>query len=71
MKVGDKVIVTKTISKIYNEKAIITYIDPQKRFYRVTKSNTKDSYNIFNHTGESIELDLQETRNDKLNDLGI
>jgi hypothetical protein len=80
MKVGDKVIVTKNISKIYNVKAIITYINDANRkggFYRVklTENQTLsggDSCNIFcNHTGESIELDLQEIRNDKLKKLGI
>lgn len=74
-KVGDKVIVTKSISKIYSEKAVVTHIG--EGFYRVCRSKNKDDRhddycNIFyNHSGESIELDLQEVRNDKLKNLGI
>lgn len=73
-KIGDKVIVTKTISNIYKQKAIVTHIG--NGFYRVTRSNSEDSTNdscniFYNQTGESIELDLQEIRNDKLKNLGI
>lgn len=72
-KVGDKVIITKTISNIYKQKAEVVYIG--KDFYRVTRANsddsTNDTCNIFNHVGESIEFDLQEIRNDKLKKLGI
>lgn len=72
-KIGDKVIITKRISHIYKQKAIVTHIGDG--FCRVTRTNsedtTNDSCNIFYHTGESIELDLQEIRNDKLKNLGI
>jgi len=73
-KLGDKVIITKKISNIYKQKAIVIHISDG--FCRVTRPNsedtTNDSCNIFyNHTGESIELDLQEIRNDKIKSLGI
>jgi len=73
-KLGDKVLVTKTTNKIYKQKAIVIYIGDS--FYRVTRCNsedsTDDSCNIsYNHTGESIELDVEEIRNDKLKKLGI
>jgi hypothetical protein len=68
-KVGDKVIITKNISNIYKQKAIVTHNG--YGFCRVTRPNsedtTNDSCNIFyNHTGESIEYDIEEIRNDKL-----
>jgi hypothetical protein len=73
-KLGDKVIITKKISNIYKQKAIVIHIGDD--FCRVTRPNsedtTNDSCNIFyNHTGESIELDSQEIRNDKIKSLGI
>jgi hypothetical protein len=76
MKVGDKVIVTKRIAGVYNQKAIITGINETLKFYRVelTEGQTLSggrTCNIFQHSDESIELDIQQTRNDKLNDLGI
>jgi hypothetical protein len=76
MKVGDKVIVTKYIAGVYNQKAIIKGINETLKFYRVeliesiTNSGGR-TCNIFEISNESIKLDLQETRNDKLNDLGI
>jgi hypothetical protein len=78
MKVGDKVIVTKSIAGVFNQKAVIDGINETLKFYRVelTESTTLSggrTCNIFYHSGdrETIELDLQETRNDKLKYLGI
>jgi hypothetical protein len=77
MKVGDKVIVTKSISGIDNQKAVIKGINKTLNFYRVeltedqTLSGGRTCNIFFYQTGESIELDIQETRNDKLKDLGI
>jgi hypothetical protein len=77
MKVGDKVIVTKFISGIDNQKAVIKGINKTLKFYRVeltedqTLSGGRTCNIFFYQTGESIELDIQETRNDKLKDLGI
>lgn len=76
MKVGDKVIVTKYIAGVYNQKAIIKGINETLKFYRVeliesiTNSGGR-TCNIFEISNESIKLDIQETRNDKLKDLGI
>jgi|APCry1669188910_1035180.scaffolds.fasta_scaffold52160_2 hypothetical protein len=77
MKVGDKVIVNKPVSGVYKQKAVIKGINERLNFYRVyrvelTESTTLSggiACNIWE--GETIELDLQETRNDKLNELGI
>jgi|AACY02.14.fsa_nt_gi hypothetical protein len=77
MKVGDKVIVTKSIAGVFKQKAVIDGINETLKFYRVelTESTTLSggrTCNIFYHSGdETIELDLQEIRNDKLKDLGI
>ena len=76
MKVGDKVIVTKSIAGVFNQKAIIDGINEPLKFYRVelTESTTLSggrTCNIFQHSDESIKLDIQQIRNDKLNDLGI
>jgi hypothetical protein len=78
MKVGDKVIVTKSIAGVFNQKAVIDGINETLKFYRVelTEGHTLSggrACNIFQYNGdrETIELDLQETRNDKLKDLGI
>jgi hypothetical protein len=81
MKVGDKVIVTKSIAGVFNQKAVIDGINETLKFYRVelTEGHTLSggrTCNIFEISSlywksESIKLDLQETRNDKLKDLGI
>lgn len=77
LKLGDKVIVNKPICKIYNISAVIEFINTEVGFYRVrhnyNRSGIKNNTcNIFyNHIDESIELDLQEIRNDKLKNLGI
>lgn len=78
MKVGDKVIVTKSIAGVFKQKAVIKRISHELKFYYVelTEGTTLSggiACNIFQHSGdrETIELDLQETRNDKLKDLGI
>ena len=76
MKIGDKVIVTKPIAGVFNQKAVICGIN-RDLFYRVElkESRTKSggiACNIFyQDRNESIELDIQEIRMDKLNDLGI
>ena len=76
MKVGDKVIVTKHVAGVFNQKAVIDGINETLKFYRVelTESTTLSggrTCNIFQHSDESIKLDIQQIRNDKLNDLGI
>ena len=76
MKVGDKVIVTKHVAGVFNQKAVIDGINEPLKFYRVelTESTTLSggrTCNIFQHSDESIKLDIQQIRNDKLNDLGI
>lgn len=79
MKVGDKVIVTKSIAGVFKQKAVIKRINHELKFYYVelTEGTTLSGgiawCNIFQHSGdrETIELDLQESRNDKLKDLGI
>lgn len=78
LKVGDKIIFTKNISDLYNVKGSITEISYKYEeiyFYRVNfyreDINHIDSCNIFNHSGESIELDVQYYRDKKLTDLGI
>jgi hypothetical protein len=76
-KEGDKVLVTKRISDIKNVKALVIYVSIKNEFYRVRHNYNRDGYknntcNIFyNHSSESIELDLEEIRNDKLKTLGI
>lgn len=78
--VGDKVIVTKSIAGVFKQKAIIKRINHELKFYYVelTEGETISggiACNIFqnkyfkNDSGETIELDLQEIRNDKLKDL--
>jgi hypothetical protein len=74
MKIGDKVIVNKPVSGVYNQKAVIKGINEHLNFYRVelTEGTTLSggiACNIWK--GETIELDLQEIRNDKLKKLGI
>lgn len=89
MKIGDKVIVTKPIAGVFNQKAVICGINRDLEFYRVElkESRTKSGgivcnifyqdtsvtkYCAFSWSGnESIELDIQEIRMDKLNDLEI
>ena len=76
-KLGDKVIITKKSCRIFNVEGIIEYIDIRNEFYRVRhnygrigiKNNTCNIF--YKHFSESIELDLQEVRNDKLKNLGI
>ena len=74
MKIGDKVIVTKSIAGVFKQKAIIKRINHELKFYHVEllDGNTTSGgigCNIFQYSSESIELDLQEIRNDKLKDL--
>ncbi len=75
--IGDKVIINKKICKIYNVPGVIEYIDIKIQFYRVRHNYGRIGYknntcNIFyNHYDESIELDIEEIRNDKLKSLGI
>ncbi len=76
MKVGDKVIVTKSIAGVFKQKAVIDGINESLKFYRVelTEGHTLSggrTCNIFEISNESIKLDIQQTRNDKLKDLGI
>ena len=72
-KIGDNVIITKRISEIYNVKGVVFHIG--KNFYGVKHNCGKgfsNTCNIFiNHQGESIESDIQQDRQDKLNKLGI
>ena len=72
--VGDKVIVTKSISGVFKQKAIIKRINHELKFYYVELLEGKTisggiGCNIFQHSSEYIELDLQETRNDKLKEI--
>ena len=76
MKVGDKVIVTKSIAGVFKQKAVIDGINETLKFYRVeliegTTNSGGRTCNIFEISNESIKLDIQQTRNDKLKDLGI
>lgn len=76
MKIGDKVIVTKPIAGVFNQKAVICGINRDLEFYRVElkESRTKSGGIIYifdQDRSESIELDIQEIRMDKLNDLEI
>jgi hypothetical protein len=80
-KIGDNVIITKRISEIYNVKGVVAHIGKNSNcityFYRVKHNYGKDGFsnntcNIFiNHTGEFIESDIQQDRQDKLDKLGI
>lgn len=70
MKVGDKVILKSSISlkKRKGEIYEIFEIDNMTtKFYRIDVNGEK--LTIFNN--ELIELDIEEIRNDKLNQLGI
>jgi hypothetical protein len=75
--IGDKVIITKRISNIKNITGVVIWINTKNEFYTVRHNYGRDGYknntcNIFyNHSSESIELDLEEIRNDKLKSLGI
>lgn len=74
MKIGDKVIVNKPVSGVYKQKAVIKGINEHLNFYRVelTEGTTLSggiACNIWK--GETIELDLQEIRNDKLKKLNL
>ena len=72
-KIGDNVIITKRISEIYNVKGVVFHIG--KNFYGVKHNYDKglsNTCNIFiNHQGEFIEADIQQDRQDKLEQLGI
>ncbi len=76
-KIADKVIVNKPSAKLYNVSAVVEFINSELQFYRVRHNYGRPGFknntcNIFyNNFNESIELDLQEIRNDKLKDLGI
>jgi hypothetical protein len=58
-----------------NKKAIVEFVNIKREFYRVyyyTEGGSKITCNIFyNQSDESIELDIEEIRNDKLKTLGI
>ena len=68
-KIGDNVIITKRISEVYNVKGVVYHIG--KNFYGVKHNCDKgfsNTCNIFiNHSGETIELDIQEQRDSKIN----
>jgi hypothetical protein len=83
MKEGDKVIVTKNHwMNLYNTTKIkkkgtlvqIFKVD-NKTVYRVhfydELGKYKDGCNVFTYQGETIEVDIQETREVKLKELGI
>lgn len=75
--IGDKVIINKKICNIINVPGVIEYISIKNQFYRVRHNYGRNGFknnccNIFyNHFDEYIELDVEETRNDKLKNLGI
>ena len=83
MKVGDKVIVTKNnwytdpiLGRIKRKGTIVqVFQDYGKPVYRVyfydEEGKYKDGCNVFPHQGETIELNIQETREVKLKELGI
>jgi hypothetical protein len=78
MKVGDKVIVTKNnwYTDIKRKGTIVKIFEvDNKTVYRVyfydEEGKYKDGCNVFPYQGENIELDIQETREVKLNELGI
>jgi hypothetical protein len=83
MKVGDKVIVTKNnwytdpiLGRIKRKGTIVQVLqDYGKPVYRVyfydEEGKYKDGCNVFTYQGETIELDIQETREVKLKELGI
>jgi hypothetical protein len=57
-----------------NKKAIVEFVNIKREFYRVYyyTEGGKITCNIFyNQSDESIELDIEEIRNDKLKTLGI
>lgn len=78
IKVGDKVVVYKPVW-LNKRKGKVDYIN--ETFYRVLFYDSDDRYegccNIFKNQGrifsnlETIELDIVETRNDKLKELGV
>jgi hypothetical protein len=78
MKVGDKVIVTKThwVADIKRKGTLVQIFQiDNKTVYRVhfydELGKYKDGCNVFTHQGETIEVDIQETREVKLKELGI
>lgn len=76
-KIGDKVIINKPITGLYNVSAVVEFINNELQFYRVRHNYGREGFknntcNIFyNHIDESIEFDLKEMRNDKIESLGI
>ena len=66
--IGDNVIITKRICNIKEVKGVVCHIG--KSFYGVKhgRPNSSGTCNIFiNHSGETIELDIQEQRDNKIN----
>jgi len=78
MKVGDKVIVTKNnwYTDIKRKGTIVQIFEvDNKTVYRIyfydELNKYKDGCNIFTHQGETIEIDIQQTREVKLKEIGI
>jgi hypothetical protein len=78
MKVGDKVIVTKNnwYTDIKRKGTIVQIFEvDNKTVYRIyfydELGKYKDGCNIFTHQGETIEIDIQQTREVKLKEMGI
>lgn len=68
LNIGDNVIITKRICNIKAVKGVVCHIG--KSFYGVKhgRPNSSGMCNIFiNHSGETIELDIQEQRDSKIN----
>lgn len=66
--IGDNVIITKMICNIKDVKGVVFHIG--KNFYGVKhgRPNSSGTCNIFiNHSDETIELDIQQQRHDKIN----
>jgi len=78
IKVGDRVIVTKWLTRIENQRGVVTEIklndDGSIYFYRIRfdRSNELVGCNLFaGRRDEIIELDVSAIRNDRLDKLGI
>jgi hypothetical protein len=78
MKIGDKVLVWKNnwYDKIKKKGKLVEIFEiDNKPVYRIYFYNEKgrweSSCNIFTYQSETIELDIEEMRNDKLKKLGI
>lgn len=72
LKSGDKVIFTKQHIGIIDRRGTIEFVNTENRYYRVRyQSETGTiSCNVFpdkSISGESITIDLESTREDKLN----